>query len=258
MKTFIGFFVLAVAAACGNGVARSSTPPVVQEAAGAQEITFPAQDGQTVYGDLYRSGKEAAKSVVLMFHQAGSNAGEYETIAPQIVKLGTDCLAIDQRSGGNMFDRKNRTATTAKGSEDYMDAYKDMEGALSWAKSQGYKKIIPWGSSYSASLTIKLLSEHPELNAGLAFSPGEYFDDKNLVKSWAANVKATVLIACTPDEAKDGRIMIYQALNHGQPHGVIVYPPGTIHGSSTCIEGKSPAAALMMKSAKDFLKNMLE
>jgi dienelactone hydrolase len=243
---------------CGSGpLIRSSTPPTVEEAPGAKQVTFAAKDGQTVYADLYQPGKTHAKSVVLMYHQAGSNAGEYETIAPQIDKLGTDCLAVDQRSGGNMFDRQNRTATTVKGSENYPDAYSDLEGAVTWAKAQGYKTIIPWGSSYSAALTLELLSQHPELPAGLVFSPGEYMDDKNIVKTWAAAVKVPVFFACTPDELKDGRRQIFNALNGGNPKGTLQALPGSVHGSSMCIADKCTVAAQNIAAAAKFLKNNL-
>jgi dienelactone hydrolase len=257
VRTIIGLFILLTALACGNGVVRSSTPPVVQETGGAKQITFDAKDGQTVYGDLYKTSSSQAKAVILMFHQAGSNAGEYATIAPQIIKLGADCLAVDQRSGGNMFDRTNRTATTAKGPEEYMDAYNDLQGAVIWAKAQGYKTIIPWGSSYSAALTLQLLSQHPELPAGLVFSPGEYMDDKNVVSSWARSVKVPVFFACTPDELKDGRQQIFNALNGGNPKGTLQALPGSVHGSSMCIADKCTVAAQNVAAAEKFLKSFL-
>jgi hypothetical protein len=37
---------------------------------------------------------------ILLSHQAGSNRAEYAPIAPRLVKPGFNCLAIDQRSGG--------------------------------------------------------------------------------------------------------------------------------------------------------------
>ena len=65
-----------------------------------QNISFPATDGQLVYGVLYPNPK--AKAVLLLFHQSWSNHAEYATIAPQIVKLGFVALATDQRYGGSM------------------------------------------------------------------------------------------------------------------------------------------------------------
>jgi len=48
-------------------------------------------------------------------------------------------------------------------------------------------KIIAWGSSYSASLVLKIIGEQPELADGVvAFSPGEYFTAQGKPKDWIA------------------------------------------------------------------------
>jgi len=44
-----------------------------------------------------------------LFHQAGSNRGEYAMIGPMLAALGFNALAIDQRSGGNAWGRTNET-----------------------------------------------------------------------------------------------------------------------------------------------------
>ena len=235
------------------GCGKPSTPPVVKLPPGAIQIQLPAADGHTVYADFYAAGSERAKSVLLMFHQARSNAGEYETIAPHFTKIGFDCLAIDQRSGGNMFHRENRTAAVANGSTDYMATYADLQGAVAWAEKQHYSLIVPWGSSYSAALTLKLLSESPKLKAGLVFSLGEYMGDKGTVKAWASAVKVPVYFVCTPDELRDGRQELFDALGDKKDSELIAYP-GSVHGSSTAIQHLSPVAAMIVLKAKEFLQ----
>ncbi len=230
---------------------------MVKLANDASQIDFPAADGQTVYADFYAAGTDRSKTVLLMFHQAGSNAGEYVTTAPQFNQGGYDCLAIDQRSGGKMFGRENRTSATAKGSTDYLAAYADLQGAVTWAEREGYKNIVPWGSSYSAALTLRLLSENPKLPCGLVFSPGEYMDDKSIVGKWAAGVKAPVYFVCTPSERADGRQAIFDALGDRKESVMISYP-GSIHGSSTVIQKLSPPAAMIIYQAKQFLKKNLK
>lgn len=224
---------------------RLGPPPTV--------IQLAAADGKTVYGDFYSSGKTQSKTVLLMFHQAGSNAAEYATIAPQMAKAGYDCLAIDQRSGGRRFGRENRTADGASPTNDYMAAYADLQGAVAWAQHLHYQNIVPWGSSYSASLTLKLLSENPNLPCGLVFSPGEYFDDKTLVRTWASRVKVPVFFVCTPDEAHQGRKALFDALGSEKDSEWICFP-GSIHGSSTAIQRYSPVAGMIIYRAKQFLK----
>jgi dienelactone hydrolase len=226
----------------------STEPP------GIKEITFSASDGGKVFADFYPASKTKADPVILMFHQAGSNAGEYSQIAPEVKNWGFDCLAVDQRSGGDMFDRDNRTANAAKGPKDYMDAYADLVGAVTWAKGQGYKTIIAWGSSYSSALCLRLASENPSVNGLILFSPGEYFDQKALVQGWASTVKVPVYFACTRDELPD-RQPIFHALVD-QKGSVLDSIQGGIHGSSTCIPDKAPGvAAQYMEHVQQFLES---
>jgi len=51
------------------------------------------------FAEYYPAEREAAP-LILLFHQACSNRGEYATIAPMLVRLGFAALAVDQRSGG--------------------------------------------------------------------------------------------------------------------------------------------------------------
>ncbi|MEI9987172.1 MAG: alpha/beta hydrolase [Aliidongia sp.] len=141
-----------------------------------EPVSFPASDGGTVHGDLYRSATPA-KAVILLFHQAGSNRGEYEPIAPRLTALGYDALAVDQRAGGTLWGHGNQTVTERGGPVDNIKALPDLEGALAYAtKTWPGRPVIAWGSSYSASLVFFLAARHPsEIAAVLSFSPGEYF-----------------------------------------------------------------------------------
>jgi len=230
-----------------------SEPESIQMPKGASEITFPASDNRKVYADFYKSKNSDSKKVVLMFHQARSNAGEYETIAPKITAIGFDCVALDQRSGFDMWNRVNRTVNRS-GTGTYMEAYNDMVGALKWAESKKYTTIVAWGSSYSSSLTLRLASENSSLNAVLLFSPGEYMDDKTVVREWAAKDTVPTFFACTPDEWTDGRSDIYLAIPSKTKTEVSL--PGGVHGSSTLIPDKSSAADQYMEKVVDFLKGL--
>ncbi|MCL6624664.1 MAG: lysophospholipase [Fimbriimonadales bacterium] len=96
------------------------------------EVTFSSEDGKTVYADYYPV-KEGAKGLVVLFHQAGSNAGEYEPIARRLNQEGYSALAVDLRSGGERWGRRNRTADGVGGSPSYEEAYPDMRSAVYFA-----------------------------------------------------------------------------------------------------------------------------
>ena len=163
----IGLFLLALSLA-------------VNVAAAPQDLTLKAADGVTVYGKLYSA--EQPKAIILLFHQAGSNSAEYAPIAPKLVEMGFSALAIDQRSGDNMFDTVNQTVKHLGHSAEYLDAEKDLEAAFAYAKAQNLP-IVLWGSSYSSSLVFLVAAKHPgEVKALLSFSPGEYLGSPDLVK----------------------------------------------------------------------------
>lgn len=210
-------------------------------------VILTAKDGVKVYCDFVKG--PPSKAVVLMFHQAGSNAGEYTPIAPEISKLGFDCLLVDQRSGGSMFRRKNRTASEVKGNPSYLDAYQDLEAAVSWAKGKGYKRIVAWGSSYSAALTLRLATE-PGLTAAVAFSPGEYIGAKGTVAGWAAQAKCPVFLAATPQEVQESVQGFYTRLPAKlRAKSLLITQAQSVHGSSTLRPDKNPLGYRFFQSA---------
>jgi alpha-beta hydrolase superfamily lysophospholipase len=139
-----------------------------------KEINFQSSDNLTIYGDLYQKSKKA--TTILLFHQSRSNAkGEYGMIAKKLFDRGYNVLAIDLRSGGQLYGNYNRTvANIPLNKFKYCDVYADLENALGYLNSSGFTgNKIAWGSSYSAALVIKLAYNYPEqVNAVLAFSPG--------------------------------------------------------------------------------------
>ncbi|MHC4126237.1 MAG: alpha/beta hydrolase, partial [Planctomycetota bacterium] len=170
-------------------------------------ITFKAKDELIITADLYAPHPNDAPFIIL-FHQAGWSRGEYIEIAPKLNKMGFNSMAVDLRSGGkinNIVNLTYRQAIRLGKPTDYLDALQDMESAINYAKSQYARaKIIIWGSSYSASLVIKLAGDNPTLiNGVLAFSPGEYFDrSKTYIRDSAKNVKCPVFITSDSEEAK--------------------------------------------------------
>lgn len=166
----------------------------------AEPVTFKASDGTAVYGNVWRAA-DARAPMIVAFHQAGSSSAEYTPIAPRLAQSGFTVLAIDQRSGNGAFGGKNRTAAARGRASSFEEALPDMEAALVWAKlnAQG-APVIVWGSSYSAALAFVLAAKHPvDVSGVVAFSPGEYFDDKHKVGKAAKKVRVPVFI----DQASD-------------------------------------------------------
>lgn len=206
-----------------------------------QPVTLKAPDGVAVYGTYYPVA--SPRALILLFHQAGSSSGEYAAIAPRLQREGFAALAIDQRVGGDMYGA-NRTMAAAQDKADYLGALPDLEAALAWAKAKGVPVVL-WGSSYSASLVFMLANAadaKDSVKAVIAFSPGEYFNDKKMVATAAAKVAVPVFVtsANTMEEEAEAKAIVSATRSTDRQQ----YIPRTgIHGSSTLNATKNPAGA---------------
>lgn len=174
-----------------------------QSSQAQKTITFPSKDGLTITADVYESDRK--NPYIILCHQARSGRGEYKEIAPRLVKLGFNCLAIDQRSGGESNFVLNETANLAKQKGlpmDYLDAEQDILAAMDYVAGISKEKMLLFGSSYSASLVLKIANKDDRVKAVIAFSPGEYFGSALNVKKAIAGFDKPAYVASSASEAK--------------------------------------------------------
>jgi pimeloyl-ACP methyl ester carboxylesterase len=197
----------------------------------AEAVTFAAADGAVVHAEFQG---DAQGPLILLFHQAGGNHHEYDPIAGRLNAVGYDTLAVDQRAGGRAYGFDNETAKAVSG--DYAAAYADLEAAVAWA---GGREVIVWGSSYSSSLVFVLAAAHPkQVRAVLAFSPGEYFRDKRLVRDAAARVRQPVFVSSASDAGEEAQAAAIAAVVAGPV--VHLKAARAPHGSSSLREDANP------------------
>lgn len=195
---FLLFPALAIVASCGgsgekeeSGKPENDTTTAVQTPVDTftvfARVEFPSKDGIMITGDSYEV--IPGSQYILLCHQAGYSRGEYRETAKKLSEMGYNCLAIDLRSGKECNGVKNETAHHAmeKGiSAGYLDAEQDIEAALDYIYNLTYNKthhkVIVVGSSYSASLALKMAANNERIMAVAAFSPGEYFKGMELNK----------------------------------------------------------------------------
>lgn len=223
-----------------------------------ETVTFPSRDGLTVTADLYLAHGSGVPFIIL-FHQADYSRGEYREIAPRLNALGFNALAVDQRSGRSAQMVTNETATRARAQkkpQSYLDALPDMEAAVAWVRAQSFGKgrLLLWGSSYSASLVLKLAGDDPGVCAAvLAFSPGEYFTPGDLIRSSAAKIRVPVFVTSGPYEKGDWE-GIFQAIPVKSKVFFLPESAGR-HGSSTLWSGSSGNEAYW-KAVETFLSGL--
>lgn len=217
-------------------------PDMAQAAQIPQAVSFPAADGVTVHGDLY-SPPGTPRGVLLLFHQAGANRAEYAPVAPRLAALGWTALAIDQRSGGDLYGGHNLTAAQLRGEAPYLAALPDLEAALRWARARwpGERPVV-CGSSYSASLVFLLAARHPDdVRAVLAFSPGEYLEGAS-VRAAAAQVGVPIYVTSASDAAEERAAAELLAASHARVRHQDRARSG-VHGAGTLRPDTNPAGA---------------
>jgi len=226
-----------------------------------KKITFKASDGLEITADLYINNSEDSPFIIL-FHQARSSRGEYLEIAPKLNKLGFNCIAIDQRSGGAVNEVVNEThqrAEEQKLGTKYIDVEVDINSSIDYIKKvyPKAKKLIIWGSSYSSALVLKIGGDRNDVDAILSFAPGEYFEDMgkpaDYVTESAKNILVPVFITSMKSE-KPNWWSIYEVIPSIGKDYFIPKTDGQ-HGSRALWE-KFPEHKNYWKSVEAFLKRL--
>lgn len=211
----------------------------------AERVQLHAADGVAVFGEALAPEGGTRRGTILLFHMAGSNRGEYAPIAPELVKQGFATLAIDQRSGGDGWGRRNETAALLRTDPGYRAALPDLQAALGWARARDASgRVLVWGSSYSAALVFLLAAgAGPAVSAVLAFSPDEYLGGGGApVRSAAAQLRCPVFVTSASDSGEVAGAAAILAAAQG-PLKRQYRPEYGLHGSSTLRADRNPRGA---------------
>jgi dienelactone hydrolase len=177
------------------------------------KVFFPAKDELMITANWYPVSSDYP--VILLCHQNGYSRGEYAETALRLNKFDFNCLAIDQRVGKTVNGVLNETAADAeekKKSQSFEDAEQDILAALDYLQTQYKQKVIILGSSYSASLALKIAASSDRVSAVVAFSPGEYFSDPHYISSSIEKLDKPVFITSSRKEA-DGVTQLVRDVN---------------------------------------------
>ncbi len=219
-----------------------------------KKIQFPSKDGLPITADLYLAQKP--KGCILLCHRSHFNRGEYKDTALKLQELGFTCMAIDQRSGMNVYGVINETSTLAKKKglpTGYLDARQDIEASIEYLYEFNHKEpIILIGSSYAASLALLISCHTDKVKAVAAFSPGEYLKGINLAESIKALTKPTYITSAKKEVRE-----VAQVLRYIDPKYITYFKPGVegFHGSKVLWQ-TSRGNEIYWKSFQQFLLNL--
>jgi alpha-beta hydrolase superfamily lysophospholipase len=158
--------------------AQNASEEADQTSKEVQVASFPSLDGLEISAKVYPGKLDAP--ILLLCHQARYNKSEYDGVAERLQEMGFNCIAIDQRSGGPIGAVQNETFNRAIAQglpTEYLDAEQDIRAAIGFAKSRFDGPLILWGSSYSSTLALYIAADMDEVQAVIAFSPGDYLAD---------------------------------------------------------------------------------
>ena len=211
----------------------------------ARTFELETSDGITIHGDLHLPDGVEHPPLILAFHQGGGDGrGEYAPIIPRLLAEGYAVMTIDQRRGGDVFGGTNRTVEglPEDAAYSYCDAYPDLEAALTHARSLAFDRIIAWGSSYSATLAIRLAAQYPSyLDRVIAFSPaaGEPMGACQ-PREPASRLTIPAMMIRPEREASIETVAADLDAFRRMGHDVYVSPGGS-HGSSVLVSGRTGA-----------------
>lgn len=197
-----------------------------------RRVIFPSKDGLTMYADLYET--DPSDPYIVLLHMARSSRGEYREIAKRLNKLDLNCMAVDLRSGRerNFIPNETNALATKLGlGTDFLDSEPDIMTAIDNAYMIGGKPIILMGSSYTASMALKIAKESSKVKAVVAFSPGEYFGRKLNVQEAVTGLNKPTFVGSTAKERE-----VTENIASGiAPGKLIMYipPKGGLHGSES-------------------------
>lgn len=201
------------------------------------KVSFPAKDGVKVTADWYPVSSDLP--VILLCHQNNFSRGEYLETALRLNKFGFNCMAVDLRVGETCNGIQNETAAAAKAKHltpVTEDTEQDIIAAVDFLFEKYKKPIIIVGSSYSASLALKIAAENNKIMAAAVFSPGEYFTDKNYIGNSIKPLLKPVFATSSKAEANavtdllkdvNSRLKIQYLPNSLGEHGSKVLWPST-------------------------------
>jgi len=183
---------------------------------GQEAVHFYAADSTKIRGDLYR--RDYNLPFIILCHSEGADRSEFREIAPRLLNLNYNCLAIELETGGS------HTYSPAS-------AQNSLRAAIVYVRRFNNLPVILFGSSYSASLCLLEAAANPHIQAIVALSPGEYFLPKIIISDVMEKIGRPVFISGTRVEYK-----YLQKMAEKKPtDGVTIFQPEKekgVHGAA--------------------------
>ena len=136
-------------------------------------ISFTTDDGVVIYGNYFES-VPASDRCVLMLHMMPETSLSWAPLAGEVVKVGINVLAIDERGHGESVNTTDGGKIDFRNFTDTEQQAKifDVEAAVRWINGKGIRDISIVGASIGANLAIRYAADHEEIGEIVAMAPG--------------------------------------------------------------------------------------
>lgn len=205
-----------VASGCAGRLAQ---PAAVH--ARSHEVSLHTADGWTIVGDLYTASP--ARGDVILLHQRGGTASDWQPLCAALQKAGITALAIDQRGAG-----RSTTGPGPVGADAPWSTSGDISAAVAYLKPG--KPVGLAGASYGANNALIYGAGHSAQIAAVAlFSPGANYNGLDALAAARGWAGPTLIYHDRDDTiAGGGPQQIASLLHHAQLHVL----PGGDHGTA--------------------------
>lgn len=219
------------------------------------KVEFYSTDSLILTADHYFSNED--NPYILFFHSENSSRGEFDNIAYRFTKMHYNCLAVDLRTGdkyGYVANESAQRDSASNRDKRLINGEQDILASIAFAQTLSKKNIILFGSSSSASLSLKVASEISNIDAVMALSPGEYFKPDFSVENIVSEFKIPIFIAGNEIEQPYLKDIFFE-LN--EEYKSMVNPVGNTTGRGTELLSKdNPANNEYWMAVLIFIKSL--
>jgi pimeloyl-ACP methyl ester carboxylesterase len=148
---------------------------------GQEAVFFYTRDSTRVRADLYLA--DYRLPFIILCHQQGSDRTEFKEIAPRLLNVNYNCLAIDLRPGIGLSSSE------------------DILAAIQYAGRFGNQPVILMGTAFSAALCFLIAAENAhDVKAIIALNPGEYLQPVKSIGALARQINQPIFVSSTLKE----------------------------------------------------------
>lgn len=229
----------------------SPLPPQTTRPDGSVIVHFDASDGVHLTGRTFGGGSMTV--VLAHMGNAANNQDDWLPLVPKLVAKGVTVLSYNRRSICSGADECSQPIGG------YGDAWKDVIGAVAFAKERGATKVIVGGASIGAMATLYAVLHEPLDVAGVMWIAGLVNDQGySFEAGQVAKLAAPILIVAAIDDRGGAGADAQQLYDWAPQPKTLVLIPGRWHGTEVWTVGEPSAQQSVTSAILNFVSALAQ